>query len=436
MFAILWFLFIAVALSTLLVWMLDNNGNVVINWLGYEVQADILTAILMSFLVAVCIIALSYLLTRIFAIRFPNLLKLFSRKSYIRRLEKLVRRHHKAYDIMAQLMLALEVNDEKSAKELHKKFSKLIKNPALNNFFLGKMAFDKADFSKSGEIFSKFGDNKNAKILVLKSKLALALQKQDEVQAIAYAKQILSLKKDNVQAAQTLFGLYKKRGLWQEAKALISEYGSDKFKDELQKRDLAVINSALALEAYQSKKFLHAIKYAKIALKAESQFLPAQEILLKSWLKLGFAFKTTWQIKHLWRENPNLIFAEIYDLTNRKYSAKNRIKAIKKLAEVNDEAGIGKLAIGLVAFRAGAFQTAKEFLHLSLLRQKTYRAYKLLAFSEKNLGNEEEFKKNIAKAEMMLPDDHYVCNNCGYLSSKWSANCNACGSYDSMEWHS
>ena len=39
----------------------------------------------------------------------PNLLKLFSRKSYIRRLEKLVHRHHKAYDIMAQLMLALEV---------------------------------------------------------------------------------------------------------------------------------------------------------------------------------------------------------------------------------------------------------------------------------------------------------------------------------------
>jgi len=423
MFAILWFLFIAVALSTLLVWMLDNNGNVVINWLGHEVQTDILTAILLSFLAAVSIIALSYLLTRIFAIRFPNLLKLFSRKSYIRRLEKLVHRHHKAYDIMAQLMLALEVDDEKSAKELHKKFSKLIKNPALNNFFLGKIAFDKADFSKSGEIFSKFGDNKNARILVLKSKLALALQRQDET-------------KDNVQAAQTLFGLYKKCGLWQEAKALISEYGSDKFKDELQKRDLAIINNALALEAYQAKKFLHAIKYAKIALKAENQFLPAQEILLKSWLKLGFAFKTTWQIKNLWRENPNLIFAEIYDLTNRKYSAKNRIKATKKLAEINDEAGIGKLAIGLVAFRAGAFQVAKEFLHLSLLRQKTYRAYKLLAFTEKNLGNEEEFKKNIAKAKMMMPDDHYVCNNCGYLSSRWSANCKPCGSYDSMEWHS
>ena len=317
-----------------------------------------------------------------------------------------------------------------------KKFVKLIKNPSLNNFFLGKLAFQEQDFLKSSELFAKFGENKHAKVLVLKSKFKLALQNQDEITAIAYAKQILLVKRDSFETATTLFALYKKRGLWQDAKALISEYGSEQFKDELQKRDMAVINTALAFEAYQQKKFLLAIKHSNIALKAENNFLPAQEIVLKSWLKLGFTFKVSWKIKSLWRTNPHLIFAEIFDLMNRKSSAKSRIKAMRKLADLNKESALGKLAVGIVAFRAGAFQAAKDYLNLSLLQEKTYRAYKLLAFAEKALGNDLDCKKNLIKSEMLSKDDHYLCNSCFHLSSKWSAKCTSCESYDSLEWNS
>lgn len=435
MFTILWFLLVTFALATSLVWMLDHNGDVVITWLGYQAQTDILTAFLLAIFFTVLACSVSYLLARILAIKFPNLLKLFFKKNYTRLLEKLLQRHSKAFDVMADLMLSLEVRDEKSSRDLQKKFSKLIKNQPLNQFFLGKIAFEKGDFSESAELFAKFGDNKHAKILVLKSKLKLAMQNDDEAKAIAYAKQILALKHGSFETAQTLFALYKKRGMWQEAKSLIAEYGSDQFKDDLQKRDVAVINSALGLEAYQQKKFLQAIRYAKIALKAENDFLPALEIMLKSWLKLGFSFKTNWRIKNLWRANPHLILAEIFDLTNRKGSAKDRIKAMKKLSDLNSESPLGKVALGLVAFRVGSYREAKEFLNSSLLRQKTYRAYRLLAFTEKALGNVEEFKKNIATSEMLSKDDHYLCNSCGHLSSKWSAKCNSCGSYDSLEWN-
>ena len=345
-------------------------------------------------------------------------------------------RHHQAFDIMTQLMLALEVADKKSAADLQKKFAKLIKNPPLNNFFLGKLAFQEQEFSKSADLFAKFGENKHAKVLVLKSKFKLALQNQDEITAIAYAKQILLVKRDSFETATTLFALYKKRGLWQDAKALISEYGSEQFKDELQKRDMAVINTALAFEAYQQKKFLLAIKHSNIALKAENNFLPAQEIVLKSWLKLGFTFKVSWKIKSLWRTNPHIIFAEIFDLINRKSSAKSRIKSMKKLADLNKESALGKLAVGIVAFRSGSFQIAKDYLNLSLLQEKTYRAYKLLAFADKALGNDLDCKKNLIKSEMLSKDDHYLCNSCFHLSSKWSAKCTSCDSYDSLEWNS
>jgi len=434
MIAVLWFLFLASIIATSLVWLLDHNGVVLITWLGYEAKTDILTAILLAIFFTFLVFVFSYILARILAIRFPNLLKLFFKRNYVKRLEKLVHRHHKAFELMAQLSLALEVNDKKYATDLQKKFSKLVKYPDLNNFFLGKIFFEKEEFSKAAEYFMKFGENKHAKILVLKSKLQLALQNKDDVTAIAYAKQILSVKQDSFDTAKSLFALYKKRGLWQEAKAMILQYGSDQFKDELQQRDIAVINSALALEAYQQKKFLLAIKHAKIALKSEDNFLPALEVMLKSWLKLGLTFKVVWKIKSLWRDNPNLVLAEIFDMANRKYSPQNRVKAMKKLAELNNDSALGKLAVGIIAFKTGQYETAKEFLHLSILKEKTNRAYKILANVEKALGSQEECKKNLAKSQMFERDDHYTCNSCARVSSKWSAKCDSCGSYDSLEW--
>jgi uncharacterized membrane-anchored protein len=435
MFAVLWFLFVAFVLTAPLVWLLDHNGLVLITWFGYELRTDVLTAALLIIFAMLLIAVSSYLLTRVLAIRFPQLLKFFFRRNYTARLEKVIKRHHDSFEIMAQMLLAFEARDEKTAEKLRIRFAKLVKNPALNNFFLGKISFANEDFSKAEELFSKFGENQHAKILVLKSKLEFALQKQDEVMAIAYANQILSVKKSDVKTARVLFALYKKRGMWQSAKNIAAQYGAHNFRDELQKRDVAVINSALAVEAYQQKKFLQAIKFAKEALRAENNFLPALEITLKSWLKLGFNFKVGWKLKSLWRENPHLIFAEIFDLTNRKASRKNRIKAMKKFVALRPESALGKLALGLIAFRCSDYAAAKEFLHLSLMQQKTYRAYKILAFAERNLGNLEGFKKNLAKAEMLAADDHYTCNSCGHLSSRWSAKCMSCDAYDSLDWN-
>src|SRR3989344_3569562 len=131
MFAILWFLFIALAIVVVLVWLLDHNGEVLITWLGYEAQTDVLTAILISTLIALLIFSFSYLMARILAIKFPALLKLLFRRSYVKLLEKLVHRHNQAFETIGELLFALEAGDEKSAEKLQKKYSKLTKNRTL-----------------------------------------------------------------------------------------------------------------------------------------------------------------------------------------------------------------------------------------------------------------------------------------------------------------
>ena len=435
MFTILWYIFLVFTITTSIVWIIENNGSLILNWLGYEIQTDILTATLIFAFFLVSIALISYILTRLLSIKFPQLLKLLFKKSYTRKLEKIISNHHKGFETLSRLLLAIEVDDYESAKKIHKDFSKQIKYKNLNNFFEAKFALENNDFDVSQKYFAQYDKNPHAKILLLKSKLKIAINNNEDAKAIELAKQILVLKKDSIKTAQELLKLYKKNGNWQSIKSLINEFGADKFKEELQKRDLVILNTSLAHEALKNKKYFRAIKYCKMALSSDNQFLPANEILIKSWIKLGFKFKAISIIKNLWKENPYIILVEIYDSLYRKASLKKRIYAVKKLAILNSDSTIGNIAIALVAYRASAFQVAKEFLNLALVNEKTQSLYRLLAYTEKHLGNNDEFLKNLSISKTLPKNSNYICNNCGHSSSKWSAACEKCSSYDSIQWN-
>lgn len=204
MLTILWLLFIAVATSIVIVWVLDHHGYVVINWLGYEVKTDILSAIILAVVITLLIFFISYIATRILAIKFPQLLKTFFKRNYIKRLEKIIIRNQQSNQIIAQLLLALELKDFRLAENLQKKLQKLNKNLQLNNFLTGKIAYENEEYVKASKHFANFEDNKFAKILFLKSKLKFSLEKKDDVSAIAYAKQILLIKKDDAEALKLI----------------------------------------------------------------------------------------------------------------------------------------------------------------------------------------------------------------------------------------
>ena len=80
MFKILRFLFIACAIAISLTWLLDHNGSITINWLGYEVRADILTAILLTIIFALLIFIIAYFSAKILSIKIPYFSQLFNKK--------------------------------------------------------------------------------------------------------------------------------------------------------------------------------------------------------------------------------------------------------------------------------------------------------------------------------------------------------------------
>lgn len=372
MFAILWFLFIAFSATICVVWVLDHNGSVVITWLGYETKTDILTALLLTIIFAAIIFALSYLLARILALKFPNLFKLLFKKSYIKRLESLIHRHWQGVETLRQLLLSLESHDVKESTSLQKKLAVLIKNPQLNNFFLGKIATQNKDFSGAAEYFEKIQDNKFARLMALKARFNLAKERQDLPTAIAYAKQILSSRVDSDKMAIELLLLYRKAGLWQDARALINEYGAEKFSSELRQMEIAALNSGIAFDFYRKKNFRQAFKYAKLALKYDENFLPANEIMLKCLIKKGFGFRAYYKIKKLWKTNPQPIYARFFNFLNRKKPASKRALLLAKLKTLNNR--------------------------------------------------------------VIKRHHSYSCSNCGHKAANWNPKCLRCDSANSFEW--
>lgn len=210
MLIIFWFLLISLGLASVFAWMLDNQGSVIITWLGYEIKTDVLTALLISAAVVILVAAVSYLAARILAIRFPNLLRSIFKKSYSRRLEALVYRHRKSLDEMIKLLLALEAEHPHNAADLEKKLEKLLRFAKFKFFFLGKIAYQEKDFTQALNWFLKleesFAEEKNEHLqfLILKVRMLQALEAENIGGATSYARKILAIKTDDAEALEAL----------------------------------------------------------------------------------------------------------------------------------------------------------------------------------------------------------------------------------------
>lgn len=81
MIRLLTLILIAVAISIGLGWMLDNNGIVEINWLGYEIITDVFTTFVVITIATILIFILSYIIISFFSLR---IFRIFSKNKKLK----------------------------------------------------------------------------------------------------------------------------------------------------------------------------------------------------------------------------------------------------------------------------------------------------------------------------------------------------------------
>ena len=436
---IIWLFSLSIIISFLVISLIDNPGFVLIDWLNYQVKIEIQIAIALAILLTLAILCFSYLFIKIVSFRFPNLAKIFFKRIYNRNIESLLLRSKKSWSVLAELLVAIDVLDDKKSQDLHIAFAKLVKNPDINNLINGKMALNQQNYHVAEKYFNKIRHFPNLDNLLYYTKFKISEQEKDYHKAMLYGEHIINFKTYDLSVAKQLFSIYRKLGRWQEAKKLISKVGAENFTDELQKRDLVIMHCGYALELYRSKNFYRAIYRAKQALKIDEDFLPAREISIKSLLHLSLEKLALRQIKKLWQDKPNMILLGLFEMAIYKLKPNKRIEAMKKII---DNSKIDKhynyfndIAIAHIALKAGNIDLAKSYANNANKKNLNYYSFDILAKIAKLQNNQELYDDNKKKSLGFSVDLSYNCDRCEKKSTSWAVNCTNCDGNETISWN-
>lgn len=139
MIRIFWLLLLALIIALSISWVVDNNGLVSIQWLGYEIKTDILTSILLIIMAAMSIFIFAYFLGRLFSINLLQIFRIFSKKREISSLKRAIKEQDIALDLLFDIFVKLESDEGKECKKLFKKFGKLVEKPQLNDYIANQI---------------------------------------------------------------------------------------------------------------------------------------------------------------------------------------------------------------------------------------------------------------------------------------------------------
>ena len=149
MFRILKFLLIFAVIVACVSWLVNNNGEVVINWLGYEIVTDIFVIIALCALSLFLIFVLAYMLTKIFSFRFSFITDKLVDRSNAKKLKRMKKDSEVAYSYLTKVLALLDESEVKLAKKEYKKFCALTKNEDIIEYLDFRFKYFDSDFYKN-----------------------------------------------------------------------------------------------------------------------------------------------------------------------------------------------------------------------------------------------------------------------------------------------
>lgn len=129
-------------------WLINNNGEVVINWLGYEIVTDIFMIMALVIVSIIFIFVFAYLLMKIFSFRISNITAKFVDRSNAKKLDRAKKDQEVAYEYLTKIMAYLDEQDVKLAKKFYKKFCALVKNKEIIEYLDFRFKYFESDFYK------------------------------------------------------------------------------------------------------------------------------------------------------------------------------------------------------------------------------------------------------------------------------------------------
>jgi HemY protein len=419
----LFFLLFLTSFALAAVWFVDNDGQVVVEWMGYRVQTSIAFAIL--FLIIIIVTSTLFLQAILWVKSAP--------KRYSRKLKD--RKFSRGMLALTKGFAAVAAGDKKQARTFSARASSNLENIPLTKLLAAQTAQLQGDRELVREHYTQMLENKDTEIIAIKGLLIEAKYDEDLPKALFLAEKAYKLCPDAEWVILILFDLYKKLKKWPDSLNIATVALKHKIisHDDADKT-FALINFAIYEEMLRSGQN-NANEFLNKAYKLLPDFIPIVAAYCRMLLARKETKKTLKIIEKKWVALPHPDLAALYMEIYKDDSDEKNLEKAEELLQLCAGHPEGHALVATYALEARHFGKARHHLHTALTFGENKNVCNMIAELEtiERAGHElvnywRERARNANEFSL------WKCGNCGTISQIWSVTCNDCNEFDAMQW--
>jgi HemY protein len=405
-------------------WLGRNPGTVSVEWFGW--RADTSVAMLVFMIAVVTVLgALAYRFWR-FLLGLPGSIAEALR----------LRRRRRGYEALSSGMIAAAAGDSREAQKQARRADSLLQDLSATRLLRAEAARLGGDTATARRTYEEMAQAPETALIGLRGLLDQAEAAGDRAEALRLAEKAYRQHPKARSIVERLFQLQVDFGQWAAADHTMAEALRNKI---FAASDARPWRAAVLIErsriAEKDGDIEAALSFAREAQQLDPDLVPAIVQHARMLGRQGKARRAQRLIEKAWPQHPHPEIAAAYGALFENEEPLQRVKRYQRLLSFRPDHPEGHLALAEAALEAGLWGEARAHLGQAADRALTPRVCRLLADLEEaehdNLAESRKWLERVATAD---PDSTWVCDSCGAAAGAWSARCNHCGAFDTMDW--
>ena len=405
-------------ISSLSMWFSNNNGKVIIEWLGWQVETSTAFFVIFIIFIFFLIYALLSFITNLYNIPRRSLLKI-----------KKVKKNNAIRALNEGIIASFYGNKKEVFKNLNVAKKLLNDSPLLILLELQNSLY-KGDQNTTFTLLTRMLDIKVLKPLAIKSLIAYSIKNKDKNLFINILNKSLDKKIDFSWIQKDVFKFCIQNNNWND----LSNYLQKKLSlsHEKNKEMLSIVYFQTALEHHFLKETSSAKLFLKKAIKLNKFFPPFMEM----YCRLNLAKNKNELIKTLkkyWLVNPNPNIEKCFENSFKEDTPMSKLKIVSKILSKNNHLHYKHLILGKFKYKAKIWGSSKNDMLKSISFKPSKEAYYFLYKIEKELKTNADLTKKLKLLyEESRNDIYWKCSNCSVSYEDWYPYCKSCKTFNSI----
>jgi len=422
------FAVLAAAAVLVAYWLALHPGDVTIQWLGYRMEPPIGLVVVAVLLFAVAVVVVYRILRAI--VGTPRRLGRAMSDS----------RRRRGYKALSQGMVAVAAGDAQEAGRWSRRADDLLEDPPITLLLSAQAAQLNGDDKAAERYFNAMLEKPETRFLGLRGLVMQALREGDHARALGYVKQAHAMRPKTPWVVTNLFELSQRTGDLDGAQQALKQAVKIKAmpKPEADHKG-AVIILAKAERMLAEGRKEDAFTQARLADRSDPDFLAAALLHARLAVERKAWKEAAKVVERSWNRTPSAELAALYRRAAPEAKPLDQVKRFTKLAALNPGHRESLLALAEANLEAELWGEVRRHLsHLVTLdgedppRAQVCRLMARLEEAER--GDTAAARRWLERAAVAPPDPAWVCDTCGAVATRWSANCGACETFDSLDW--